>query len=82
MTASSPPPPPPAINYILSFILVGLAWGLTTPFIRRAARLRQPRPSLSGDASCGRRVWFACLAVVDFVRDPLCGSFSLSAVLS
>jgi hypothetical protein len=28
---------PSAFNYILSFILVGLAWGFTTPFIRRAA---------------------------------------------
>lgn len=29
---------PPIINYILSFLLVGLAWGFTTPFIRRAAK--------------------------------------------
>ncbi|RAL06094.1 uncharacterized protein BO80DRAFT_343263 [Aspergillus ibericus CBS 121593] len=28
---------PPIINYILSFLLVGVAWGFTTPFIRRAA---------------------------------------------
>lgn len=28
---------PPVFNYVLSFILVGLAWGFTTPFIRRAA---------------------------------------------
>lgn len=28
---------PSAFNYILSFILVGIAWGFTTPFIRRAA---------------------------------------------
>ncbi|KAL1962298.1 hypothetical protein VTN77DRAFT_9789 [Rasamsonia byssochlamydoides] len=28
---------PSAFNYVLSFILVGLAWGFTTPFIRRAA---------------------------------------------
>ena len=30
-------PAPSAFNYILSFILVGIAWGFTTPFIRRAA---------------------------------------------
>lgn len=35
-TAPSDPKPSP-FNYILSFILVGLAWGFTTPFIRRAA---------------------------------------------
>lgn len=37
---TSPPtdePPPSAFNYILGFLLVGLAWGFTTPFIRRAA---------------------------------------------
>ncbi|KAK2868007.1 hypothetical protein FQN49_003252 [Arthroderma sp. PD_2] len=28
---------PGAFNYLLSFLLVGLAWGFTTPFIRRAA---------------------------------------------
>lgn len=28
---------PGAFNYILSFLLVGIAWGFTTPFIRRAA---------------------------------------------
>lgn len=28
---------PPVINYVLSFLLVGVAWGFTTPFIRRAA---------------------------------------------
>ncbi|OJD26827.1 hypothetical protein ACJ73_01795 [Blastomyces percursus] len=29
--------PPSALNYVLSFLLVGVAWGFTTPFIRRAA---------------------------------------------
>ncbi|KAK2785213.1 hypothetical protein FQN52_008550 [Onygenales sp. PD_12] len=29
--------PPTALAYILSFLLVGVAWGFTTPFIRRAA---------------------------------------------
>lgn len=27
---------PPVFNYILSFLLVGVAWGFTTPFIRKA----------------------------------------------
>ncbi|ODM16446.1 hypothetical protein SI65_07953 [Aspergillus cristatus] len=30
-------PPPSVYNYVLSFLLVGVAWGFTTPFIRRAA---------------------------------------------
>lgn len=40
MDPDTPPPDahqPGAFNYILSFLLVGLAWGFTTPFIRRAA---------------------------------------------
>lgn len=35
--ASMLEPPPSALNYVLSFLLVGVAWGFTTPFIRRAA---------------------------------------------
>ncbi|KAJ5886751.1 uncharacterized protein N7473_009425 [Penicillium subrubescens] len=36
--ASIPGDPAPSVfNYILSFLLVGVAWGFTTPFIRRAA---------------------------------------------
>ncbi|KAL2816774.1 hypothetical protein BDW59DRAFT_175691 [Aspergillus cavernicola] len=31
------PDQPPIFNYVLSFLLVGVAWGFTTPFIRRAA---------------------------------------------
>ncbi|KAL4799807.1 hypothetical protein BDV19DRAFT_354845 [Aspergillus venezuelensis] len=35
--APTPADQPPIFNYILSFLLVGVAWGFTTPFIRRAA---------------------------------------------
>lgn len=35
--ASIPDSEPSPFNYILSFLLVGVAWGFTTPFIRRAA---------------------------------------------
>lgn len=36
--ASIPGDPAPSVfNYVLSFLLVGVAWGFTTPFIRRAA---------------------------------------------
>ncbi|KAJ5930411.1 hypothetical protein N7466_005904 [Penicillium verhagenii] len=36
--ASIPTEPAPSVfNYVLSFLLVGVAWGFTTPFIRRAA---------------------------------------------
>lgn len=32
----TPTDKPPVFNYILSFLLVGVAWGFTTPFIRKA----------------------------------------------
>jgi Putative transmembrane family 234 len=31
------PSQPSPLNYVLSFLIVGLCWGFTTPFIRRAA---------------------------------------------
>jgi hypothetical protein len=67
---------PPAINYVASFILVGLAWGLTTPFIRAAARDHRPppHPSLESDAAKAsplrRRVLGAWFGVVDLLRNP------------
>lgn len=39
---SPPAPAPPIGNYILGFLLIGLAWGFTTPFIRAAARSHKP----------------------------------------
>lgn len=38
----SPTPSPPIANYIFGFLLIGLAWGFTTPFIRAAARTHKP----------------------------------------
>ncbi|KAK3900773.1 hypothetical protein C8A05DRAFT_45454 [Staphylotrichum tortipilum] len=70
------PDHPPAVNYILSFLLVGLAWGLTTPFIRRAARDHSPpaHPVLESDAvknsAWRKRVYGAFFAVVDLLRNP------------
>ncbi|GAB1315204.1 Integral membrane protein [Madurella fahalii] len=69
-------PRPPAINYILSFLLVGLAWGLTTPFIRRAAKDHRPpphpvleRPAVQ-QSWWRRRLYAGVLAVVDLLRNP------------
>lgn len=64
------------VNYVVGFLLVGLAWGLTTPFIRRAARAHKPphHPALDAPevrASVVRRKlygWF--FAVVDLLRNP------------
>jgi hypothetical protein len=74
--AQDPPQQPPAINFILSFLLVGLAWGLTTPFIRRAARDHRPpaHPVLSSakvqQSWLRKRVYTAFFAVVDLLRNP------------
>ncbi|KAJ6440492.1 integral membrane protein [Purpureocillium lavendulum] len=67
---------PPVFNYILSFVLVGLAWGLTTPFIRAAARAHRPPPHPLLDSPRVRASWLrarllrAFFAVVDLLRNP------------
>ncbi|KAJ5692403.1 hypothetical protein N7462_001826 [Penicillium macrosclerotiorum] len=56
--ASVPAEPAPSVfNYVLSFLLVGVAWGFTTPFIRRAAadfNARQEKQSADTAANRGR----------------------------
>ncbi|KAJ6114795.1 hypothetical protein N7486_000573 [Penicillium sp. IBT 16267x] len=53
--ASIPTEPAPSVfNYVLSFLLVGVAWGFTTPFIRRAAadfNARQEKQASGSDTS-------------------------------
>ncbi|KAG5953325.1 hypothetical protein E4U53_006060 [Claviceps sorghi] len=67
---------PPLVNYILSFLLVGLAWGLTTPFIRRAAKTHHPPPHalLETDRvknhALRRRLYGALFAALDLLRNP------------
>lgn len=67
---------PPVFNYILSFILVGLAWGFTTPFIRRAAQSHNPptHPVLESPAVQASwlkpKVYGAFFGVVDLLRNP------------
>ncbi|KAL6866108.1 hypothetical protein ACO1O0_002210 [Amphichorda felina] len=67
---------PPLFNYVLSFILVGLAWGFTTPFIRRAARTHSPPSHPALDDPAIKRSWLktklysAFFSVVDLLRNP------------
>lgn len=67
---------PPVFNYILSFILVGIAWGFTTPFIRRAARTHSPPAHPVLDDPAVKRSWLktklysAFFAVIDLLRNP------------
>jgi hypothetical protein len=48
-TDLAPSDQPPVFNYVLSFLLVGMAWGGTTPFIRRAAKDFQARQEAHQD---------------------------------
>ena len=71
-----PQPQPPALNYVAGFLLVGVAWGLTTPFIRRAARDHNPpehpllaRPDVRA-SPVRSRLYGAFFAVVDLLRNP------------
>lgn len=76
MSSSAAPSQPPAINYVAGFLLVGLAWGLTTPFIRRAAKTHSPpaHPLLARDdvkaSWLKSRVYGAFFAVADLLRNP------------
>jgi hypothetical protein len=69
-------PSPPIFNYILGFLLIGVAWGFTTPFIRAAARTHKPpaHPSLDSPAVKNSwsksKVYGAFFGVVDLLRNP------------
>lgn len=72
-------PSPPLYRWILGFLLVGLAWGFTTPFIRRAAiHFHPPRhdsvekidPFKSRTAWLRYRIVKAFWAVADLLRSP------------
>lgn len=74
LTPSEPAPGP--LNYILGFLLVGVAWGLTTPFIRRAAKDHNPPPHPILETAAVRDSWWrsrvygAALGVADLLRNP------------
>ncbi len=67
---------PPAINYVLGFLLVGLAWGFTTPFIRKAAKTHNPLPHPLLQSEAVKKSWVksraygAFFAIIDLLRNP------------
>lgn len=75
-TPEEPQPQPGPLNYILGFTLVGIAWGLTTPFIRRAAKDHHPPPHPILETDAVRNSWVkakvygAFFAVADLLRNP------------
>jgi len=70
------PASPPIWRWVLGFLAVGACWGLTTPFMRRAAVIRdqqpkQQRPYLTSDAPwVNRKIWGIIYAVMDLLRNP------------
>ncbi|KAL7622936.1 hypothetical protein AAE478_006615 [Parahypoxylon ruwenzoriense] len=76
MPSPEAPHQPPTINYVAGFLLVGLAWGLTTPFIRRAAKDHNPpaHTLLARDdvkaSWIKSRLYGAFFAVLDLLRNP------------
>jgi hypothetical protein len=75
-TDVAPAPAPPIFNYILGFLLIGLAWGFTTPFIRAAARTHSPPPHPILETPEVKKSWLrsklygAFFGVVDLLRNP------------
>jgi hypothetical protein len=75
MDADTPIAPSPSpIRWVLGFLLVGLAWGFSTPFIRRAAITHSPpahpilaSPNLSWTRKKALTIWFK---VTDLLRNP------------
>ena len=75
---STPPDPsaPSLFRYIIGFLLIGIAWGFTTPFIRAAARTHQPpsHPILASPSVTKSfvksKLYGAFFGVVDLLRNP------------
>ena len=69
-------PPGTIIRYIFGFILIGIAWGFTTPFIRAAARNHKPPAHPILESPSVTNSWFktkvygAFFGVVDLLRNP------------
>lgn len=69
-------PQPGPLNYILGFTLVGIAWGLTTPFIRKAAKDHHPPTHSILESEAVRSSWLKTKAygiffgVADLLRNP------------
>ncbi|TAQ89388.1 hypothetical protein B7494_g2282 [Chlorociboria aeruginascens] len=67
---------PSIIRYVLGFLLIGIAWGGTTPFIRAAARTHTPtaHPILESPAVKNswlkNKLYTAFFGVIDLLSNP------------
>lgn len=75
-TDPSADPAPSIFRYVLGFLMIGLAWGFTTPFIRAAARTHKPSehpillsPSVT-NSWVKSKLYGAFFGVVDLLRNP------------
>jgi hypothetical protein len=60
---------PGLLRYVLGYLLVGCAWGLTTPFMRKAAlEKQQTQPSIPPNSSWLTSqylsIWYAVLNLI------------------
>jgi len=73
-TPTPTPPTPSPFNYILSFLLVGICWGFTTPFIRKAAVNYTPPSHRSitdpNRSWISRQIAKAFFTVIGLLRSP------------
>lgn len=74
-----PAPQPSAFRWVLGFLLVGAAWGMTTPFMRKAAVQKneeQQKPAgreFLDDPRTGfvkKKFWTLAYAVYDLLKRP------------
>jgi len=73
-------PAPPVWRWVIGFLLVGAAWGMTTPFMRKAAvnkeeQEQRPKPERAflDDPKTNvvkKKVWTLVYAVIDLLRTP------------
>jgi hypothetical protein len=68
---------PPTWRYVVGFLLVGMAWGLTTPFMRKGALSKDPKPQPKRPVLTDPKVsWLrkkilgVVYAVVDLLKNP------------
>ena len=72
----SPEAAPSLMRYVIGFLIIGLAWGFTTPFIRAAARTHKPPPHPVLETPSVQSSWIkskvygAFFGVVDLLRNP------------
>ena len=76
--SSEPPAASPSIfRWVLGFLLVGAAWGFTTPLMRRAAISKEQKPQTARpfltDTNVPwvkRKTWSVLYAVLDLLKTP------------